>query len=122
MLKITKPTKCGLRQPTASLLAIASFVIVAAASPAFAQYTLNTLASFNGANGAYPDGGLVLAGDTLYGATTSGGVGTVFSLPASGGTLRKLASFNGGDGNSPGESPVLMGTTLYGTTSYGGDN
>ena len=67
--------------------------------------TLTTLASFNGSNGANPEAGLTLIGNTLYGTTDEGGAyayGTVFSLPASGGSPTVLASFNNGtNGGDP---------------------
>lgn len=46
-------------------------------------WTETTLATFTGANGAYPEAGLLLIKGTLYGTTTYGGVsdyGTVFKL------------------------------------------
>lgn len=83
----------------------AMIFLVAAASPAFAQYTLTTRASFDGADGLNPEAGLVLSGGTLYGTTTYGGAsysnssngyGEVFSLPSTGGPLNLVGSFNGG--------------------------
>ncbi len=97
---------------------------VASRSAAGATPTLVTLATFNGTgNGATPDGGLTLAGGTLYGTTSAGGAngdGTVFQL--GGGIATTVATFNGaGNGAQP-----LVGLTadasgnLYGTTSVGG--
>lgn len=93
------------------------------AAPGFASYSLSTLTSFNGTNGASPYGGLVLSadGNTLYGTTQNGGAnndGTVFSLPTCGGTPTTLASFNGTNGQYPRASLVLSGdgNTLYGTS------
>jgi len=54
-----------------------------AVSPAFGQYTLTTLASFNGANGDDPAADLTLSGNTFYSTTVLGGAnddGTVFAL------------------------------------------
>jgi uncharacterized repeat protein (TIGR03803 family) len=66
--------------------------------------TLTTMATFNLANGASPQGKLVQAGDgSLYGVTEEGGTngyGTVFCL-ATNGTLTTLAFFSNGDGAYP---------------------
>ena len=85
---------------------------------------LTTLASFNGANGANPYGGLIAdPSGTLYGTTYYGGTsgsGTVFSL-TSGGTLTTLASFNGSNGANPEGSLIADASgTVYGTTTAGG--
>jgi uncharacterized repeat protein (TIGR03803 family) len=102
----------------------AMFVVIAAASPAFAQYALQTLATFNGTNGNEPEGTLLLSGSTLYGTTTGGGAssdGTIFSVPvAGGGTPTDVGSFNGTDGAGPASTVLLSGTTLYGATGGGG--
>ena len=95
--------------------------------------TPTVLASFNGSNGRYPDGDLILSGNTLYGTTSEGGAyggqfiggiggGTVFSVPATGGTPTVLASFNGTDGSYPAAGLILSGNTLYGTTCFGGND
>jgi len=116
----------------AQLLLIAGLLL--AVHPAQAQtYTLTTLATFNGSNGANPEAGLILSGGTLYGTTWEGGdlsrnngsgygygYGTVFSVPAAGGAVTTLATFNGGNGGFPGNL-ILSGGTLYGTTYEGGD-
>ena len=63
--------------------------------------TPTTLLSFNGTNGANPDGSLTLSGSTLYGMTIGGGAngdGTIFSIPVTGGTPTTLLSFNGTNG------------------------
>ncbi len=92
--------------------------------------TLTTLVSFNGANGAAPDGGLIAdaAGD-LFGTTEVGGAdgdGTAFELVNHGGgnyTPTTLLSFNQTNGWNP-----IAGLTadaagdLFGTTGNGGTN
>jgi uncharacterized repeat protein (TIGR03803 family) len=87
--------------------------------------------NYNGTDGAFPTGGLILdAANNLYGTTEQGGIhsqGTVFELtPHSNGswTERVLLSFNGSDGASPQGSLVRFGSSanLYGTTSNGGVN
>jgi len=96
---------------------------ICGASAAMAQDTINTLASFNVSDGAGPQAGLILSGNTLYGTTGSGGAygdGTVFSVPVTGGTPTVLASFNGSNGRYPDGDLILSGNTLYGTTSEGG--
>ncbi len=85
----------------------------------------STLYSFtNGVDGASPEAGLILAGTTLYGTTSSGGanaLGTVFSINANGSGFKALHTFTGGgDGASPQAGLVLGRNVLYGTTSYGG--
>jgi uncharacterized repeat protein (TIGR03803 family) len=95
------------------------------ASAAKAQDTINTLASFNAGDGAGPEAGLILSGNTLYGTTGYGGAngdGTVFSVPVTGGTPTVLASFNGSNGQNPYGDLTLSGNTLYGTTTEGGAN
>jgi uncharacterized repeat protein (TIGR03803 family) len=87
--------------------------------------TPTILASFNNLNGAAPLGSLIVdSSGNLYGTTSGGGaygVGTVFSVPITGGTLNVLTSFNGPNGGNPNGDLLLSGSTLYGTTSTGGD-
>jgi uncharacterized repeat protein (TIGR03803 family) len=69
-------------------------------------------------NGQNPFGGLTLIGNTLFGTTSQGGAsgyGTVFSVPATGGTPTVLASFSGDNGVGPYGDLTLFGNTLYGT-------
>ena len=105
-------------------------------APVFADYPVNVLASFDGANGCGPCGGLILSGSTLYGTTVSGGPeyvgngifdsrgnGIVFSLPVLGGTPTVLAAFDyTTNGTAPTGDLTLSGSTLYGTTQGGGIN
>ncbi len=89
--------------------------------------TITTLASFNGANGTNPSGGLVLDGQgNLYGTTFFGGAagsGTAFEVAKGSGTITAVASFNGADGATPSGGLVLDGQgNLYGTTYQGGPN
>jgi uncharacterized repeat protein (TIGR03803 family) len=81
-------------------------------------------------DGAYPQAGLVLLGNILYGTATEGGSGIYSDIHAFGGTVfavntdgigfTNLHSFNGGDGANPVAGLVLSGHTLYGTTQSGG--
>jgi uncharacterized repeat protein (TIGR03803 family) len=87
--------------------------------------TITALASFNGSNGANPDGGLLMDGSgNLYGTTTAGGAangGTVFELPAGSATITTLTSFTGSNGKDPVAGLIMDGSgNLYGTTKTGG--
>jgi len=91
------------------------------------------LTSNTNSDGAAPVGGLLLSGNTLYGATSaggSGGRGVVFKINTDGSGFAVLKHFppatlwGGGYTNSEGASPigdlVISAGTLYGTTSSGG--
>ncbi len=86
--------------------------------------SINTLATFNGSNGADPNGVIRDASGNLFGTTQEGGVnggGTVFELIQGSASVSVLASFNGTDGEDPITSPILTSTgTLVGTTQAGG--
>jgi len=79
-----------------------------------------------GANsdGANPNAGLILSGQTLYGTTPGGGIsanGTVFKLNTDGTGFTALHHFTyGSDGGIPYAELILSGNALYGTTAYGG--
>jgi uncharacterized repeat protein (TIGR03803 family) len=90
---------------------------------------------FGGTNsdGAYPFGGLLLSGTTLFGTALGGtwGNGTVFKLNTDGTGFIVLHNFSAYSGwildvavNSDGAYPVadlaLSGNSLYGTAFYGG--
>jgi uncharacterized repeat protein (TIGR03803 family) len=87
--------------------------------------TVTTLASFNGTNGANPQGDLVVdSGGDVYGAAATGGAagdGTVFEVAAGSGTITTLASFNGNNGCDPQGGVVMDGSgNLYGSAVQGG--
>jgi len=90
------------------------------ASPYTGPITL--LASFNGRNGAAPEGSLVLdSNGDLFGTTALGGdngFGTVFELPAESGTITTLAFFENAGLSNP-AAGLLMDThgNLFGTGS-----
>src|ERR1017187_5094717 len=65
---------------------------------------LTTLLSFNGTNGAWPQGSLTLSNSTLYGMTWGGGSssdGNIFSIGTNGTNFQNLFSFNGSNGQWP---------------------
>jgi uncharacterized repeat protein (TIGR03803 family) len=94
----------------------------------------NLYAFTNGSDGSFPYAGLVLSGNTLYGAADIGHYptnGTVFALNTNGTGFTILHTFPPGSGspnyaNSDGANPdaglLLSGNTLYGTTYNGGTN
>jgi uncharacterized repeat protein (TIGR03803 family) len=97
--------------------------------------TLTTLHSFTEASdGAFPRGGLILSGDTLYGTASYGGNsggGTVFAINIDGTGFTNLYSFSANyydtgqyytnsGGLGPTAGLALSGDTLYGTASGGG--
>jgi uncharacterized repeat protein (TIGR03803 family) len=84
------------------------------------------------ADGATPWGGLILAGDKLYGAASAGGAGgsgVVFSVGTNGANFTVIHNFTSMDTltatNADGAMPlgglVLSGGTLFGTTFAGGN-
>jgi uncharacterized repeat protein (TIGR03803 family) len=108
--------------------------------------TFRTLHNFTGTDGASPQGGLVLGGNTLYGVATVGGTesnGVVFAVNTDGTDFTVLHNFTplsnstNGDGAGPvaiasaggagGLNPrfsqrlVLSDNTLYGTAPRGGE-
>jgi uncharacterized repeat protein (TIGR03803 family) len=107
-----------------AVLALMSFTTASAASE-------KVLYSFsNGADGGYPQAGLLSVDGVLYGTTRQGGshkLGTAFALtpPAKGKVLwteKVLHPFGAGvDGSMPYSSLARAGDgVLYGTTPYGG--
>lgn len=127
------------QERTLLALLIASLVSLFS-DPASAQdfRTLHSFAAtFDGTNsdGAFPYGALILAGDTLYGTTPSGGIpgdGSVFAVSTSGTGFTNLHAFTGRqadesgffaniDGAIPAGPLLLSGNILYGTGSEGGE-
>jgi uncharacterized repeat protein (TIGR03803 family) len=85
---------------------------------------LHHFAGSTNGEGANPQAGLILAGNTLLGTTFAGGTsgtGTVFSVRIDGTGFTTVHSFTGGsEGANPSAALVLSGNTLYGTTLHGG--
>ncbi len=87
--------------------------------------TITDLASFDGSNGSFPVGGVIMdSSGNLWGTTETGGAsgdGTVFELAHGSGTITDLASFNGNNGEGP-RGALIMDSSgnLYGTTYAGG--
>jgi uncharacterized repeat protein (TIGR03803 family) len=82
-----------------------------------------------GGDGAYPQAGLVLASNILYGTAQNGGSagnGVVFAFNTNGPSLTVVHNFTAlsnatnSDGANPLAGLILSGNTLYGTASVGG--
>jgi uncharacterized repeat protein (TIGR03803 family) len=101
--------------------------------------TFTTLHSFftafsnTNSDGVFPEAGLLLSGNTLYGTAVEGGTngyGTVFAVNTNGTSFTTLHNFTATSGsndtNSDGANPrdglILSGNTLYGTANEGGTN
>jgi len=87
---------------------------------------LNSYYSFTGgADGYYPDAGLVLGNDgNFYGTTVYGGTnetGNIFEISTNGDAINLYSFTNGIDGADP-QDALVLGTdgNFYGTTCYGG--
>src|SRR3989442_1596084 len=90
--------------------------------------TLHTFTALNNntnSDGALPDAGLIISGNTLYGTAYQGGIsgnGTVFALNTDGTGFTNLYDFiDGDDGANPLAGLILSSNTLYGTARYGGN-
>jgi len=91
----------------------------------------SNLYSFTGGagDGAFPQAGLILSGNILYGTTKQGGgayTGTLFKINTDGTgytnfyTFSSLWNNTNSDGANPQASLVLSGSTLYGAAENGG--
>jgi uncharacterized repeat protein (TIGR03803 family) len=81
-------------------------------------YSFSAYPSSNtNSDGAYPQSGLALSGNTLYGTAFQGGSfgsGTLFAINTNGTGFTVLQTFGGGLDSNPFGSLVLSGRTLYG--------
>ena len=96
--------------------------------------SLHIFTAYSGPNHTNSDGfglraGLILSGNTLYGATEGGGhsgYGTVFAVNTDGTGFVTLHHFHSyaldNDGENPEARLTLSGNTLYGTTFQGGSS
>jgi uncharacterized repeat protein (TIGR03803 family) len=89
---------------------------------------VNTLASFDYTDGAYPTAFIEASDGNFYGTTDKGGqsgtgcnksCGTIFEITPKG-KLTTVAEFDGTDGNGPTGLVQSSSKDFYGTTSYGG--
>jgi len=102
--------------------------LLAAASAAHAASEQGVYFFKGGKDGAFPVGGLINVGGTLYGTTASGGgssncengCGTVFSVTPAGNEKIIYAFKGGSDGIGPNATLIDVDGILYGTTSGGG--
>ena len=94
-------------------------------------YSFTALSNNTNSDGANPYAGLILSGNTLYGAAYRGGTndsGTVFAVNTDGTGFTNLYTFSvmydglNSDGANPYAGLILSGNTLYGTASSGGTN
>jgi uncharacterized repeat protein (TIGR03803 family) len=101
-------------------------------------HSFTALSNSTNSDGANPQAGLILSGNTLYGTTAKGGGwgnGTVFTINTNGMGFTNLHTFTAdplwytsilgpiytnSDGASPQAALILSGNTLYGTATAGG--
>ena len=100
----------------------------------FTTFALNPSGDYTNSDGATPQAGLILSGNTLYGTANQGGSsgnGTVFAVNINGTGFTNLHTFTANSGshyytNSDGGFPyaglILSGNTLYGTAEASGSS
>ncbi len=89
------------------------------------NFELVPISSGTNSSGSDPYGTLILAGETLFGTTRSGGVfgnGVVFSISTNGTDFTTLHSFAEDDGGHPLSGLLLIDDFLYGTASFYGNS
>jgi len=94
-----------------------------------AVYSFNTqtnqlavLHAFDSTDGFYPEAGLTLSGQTLYGTADGGaiGYGVIYSFNLATSQFSILYQFDGTQGQLPTGQLLVSGSQLYGMTEYGG--
>jgi uncharacterized repeat protein (TIGR03803 family) len=96
-------------------------------------FTATFGSNYTNSDGASPNAGLILSGNTLYGIGSFGGTngnGTVFAVNTNGTSFTTLHTFSATSGsnstNSDGATSlsalIISSNTLYGTSSAGGTN
>ncbi|HTB31680.1 MAG TPA: T9SS type A sorting domain-containing protein [Bacteroidia bacterium] len=75
---------------------------------------------FTNANGAAPNGSLVLSGNLLYGTASEGLYGVIFTIDTSGNNYTIIHHFNDTLGEYPENSLTQSGSIFYGTALGGG--
>jgi uncharacterized repeat protein (TIGR03803 family) len=86
-------------------------------------HDFSTIVGVTNGDGAKPEAGLIVSGNTLYGTASAGGTGgygTVFALNAVSLDFATLHDFAYATGAAPYTSVVLSGNMLYGATYVGG--
>jgi len=81
------------------------------------------LSPYTNRDGAFPEGGVLLYSNKLYGTTYYGGthgVGAIFAVGIDGTGFTNLCNFTGTNGANSDAHLVAAGNTLYGTTFNGG--
>ncbi len=89
-------------------------------------HSFTALANSTNSDGADPEGGLMLLGNTLYGTASGGGrfgKGTVFAINTDGTGFTNLYSFTGSSGGAnPYAGLVSSGNAMYGAAYAGGSS
>jgi uncharacterized repeat protein (TIGR03803 family) len=106
-------------------LAAQTFNVLHSFTPTLTDQSNHYYLPYTNSDGAVPNAGLLLLGNTLYGAAQAGGlgaVGTVFALNTDGSAFTTLYDFTfdfdlTGVGSNPYGGLASSGTTLYGTSS-----
>jgi uncharacterized repeat protein (TIGR03803 family) len=116
----------AMRKKSVHVLLSLLLVIVLRGTAEAQIFQLNTLAHFDGTNGAAPNSELVLANDgKFYGTTTLGGQydsGVLFQMSSTG-TVSAMVVFDSTNGANPNAAlAVGQDGLLYGSTFNGGTN
>jgi len=131
-VQVVKTPSWGAGVRIAWFVCLVTVVSLLLAGRAFAQslagiYDFSSTPSsypYTNSDGAVPQAGLLLSGNTLYGTASGGGIsgrGTLFKVNADGSGFTNLHNFNPNtDGSGPLAGLLLSGNTLYGSANLGG--